>query len=95
MCCLVLSMAFIGPRFALLLVWLFDSGRVNAAFSTWLWPLLGILFAPWTVLMYVIAWGPLYGVSGFGWVLVAFGVCLDLATYASRSASNRYQTGRA
>jgi hypothetical protein len=94
-CCLALSMAFIGPRFAFLLVWLFDTTRVNAAFSTWLWPLLGIIFAPWTILMYTLAWGPLNGVSGFGWFVVAIGVCLDLATYASRSASNRYQAGRA
>ena len=95
MCCLALSMAFIGPRFAFLLVWLFDTSRVNAAFSTVIWPLLGVIFAPWTTLMYVIVWGPLNGVSGFGWVIVAFGVLLDLATYSSRMASNRYQAGRA
>ena len=72
-------MAFIGPRFALLLVWIFDSNRVDAAFSTWVWPLLGLLFFPWTTLCYLIVWGPVNGVSGGGWVLVAFGVFLDLA----------------
>jgi hypothetical protein len=92
MCCLALSMAFIGPRFAFLLVWIFDSSRVDAAFSSWVWPLLGVLFAPWTFLMYILVWGPLNGVSGFGWVIVAFGVFLDLATYSSRAASNRYRT---
>ncbi len=90
-----LSMAFIGPRFAYLLLWLFDTGRVNAAFSSWLWPLLGVIFAPWTILMYTLAWGPLNGVSGFGWVIVAIGVFLDFATYSSRTASSRYQAGRA
>jgi hypothetical protein len=94
MCCVALSMAFIGPRFAFLLVWIFGS-RVEAAFSTALWPILGVIFAPWTILMYVLAWGPLYGVSGIGWLLVAIGVFLDLATYSSRLASNRYQAGRA
>jgi hypothetical protein len=92
MCCLAASMAFIGPRFAFLLVWIFDSSRVNAAFSSWVWPLLGVIFAPWTFLMYIIVWGPLHGVSGFGWVIVAIGVFLDLATYSSRAASNRYRT---
>ena len=91
MCCLAASMAFIGPRFAFLLVWIFDSWRVNGAFSTWVWPLLGVLFAPWTVLLYTLAWGPANGVSGFGWVVVGIGVLLDLATYSSRSARNRYQ----
>ncbi len=95
MCCLVLSAGFLGPRFAFLLLWIFDTSRVNAAFSTVLWPILGILFAPWTALMYTLAWGPLNGVSGIGWVVVAIGVVLDLATYSSRAASKRYQTGRA
>ena len=42
--------------------------------------------------MYVLAWGPLDGVSGWGWVLVALGAFLDLATYSSRAASQRRQT---
>ena len=74
MCCLALSAGFIGPRFALLLWWIFGS-KVDAAFSTWIWPLLGLLFLPWTTLAYVLAWGPVYGVSGFwGWLLVALGL---------------------
>jgi len=81
-------MAFIGPRFAFVLVWIFGS-RVDAAFSSWLWPLLGVIFFPWTILMYVLAWGPLNGVSGAGWLLVALGVLLDVLTYSARSASNR------
>jgi hypothetical protein len=87
-------MAFIGPRFAFLLVWIFGD-RVDAAFSSWFWPLLGVLFAPWTILMYVLAWGPINGVSGAGWLLVALGVFLDLVTYSSRAASSRYQASRA
>ena len=94
MCCLALSTAFIGPRFALLLVWIFDSNRVDAAFSTWVWPLLGLLFFPWTTLCYLIVWGPVNGVSGGGWVLVAFGVFLDLLTYSSRAAQSRYEASR-
>jgi hypothetical protein len=38
----------------------------------------------------VLAWGPLHGVSGAGWLLVAIGVFLDVASYASRSAQARY-----
>jgi hypothetical protein len=87
-------MAFIGPRFAFLLVWIFDSSRVDHAFSTWVWPLLGLLFFPWTILFYVIAWGPLNGVSGWGWVLVALGVFLDFLTYVSRAAQSRVEAAR-
>ena len=95
MCCLALSMAFIGPRFAFFLLWVFDSGRVNAAFSSTIWPVLGIIFAPWTALMYTLAWGPLNGVSGVGWFVVAVGVLLDVLTYSSRAAQSRYQASRA
>ncbi len=90
MCCLALSMAFIGPRFAFLLLWIFDTSRVNAAYSSFIWPLLGLLFAPWTILAYTIAWGPLHGVSGLGWALVVLGVILDLVTYSSRQAQKVY-----
>ena len=95
MCCLTLSMAFIGPRFAFVLLWIFDTSRINAAFSTVFWPIIGVLFFPWTILMYTLAWGPLNGVSGIGWVVVAIGVVLDICTYSSRAAANRYQAGRA
>ena len=93
MCCLAASAAFIGPRFALLLVWIFGE-RVEHAFSSWAWPLLGLLFLPWTTLFYVLVWGPVHGVSGAGWVLVAFGVFLDLATYSSRAAKSQYEARR-
>ena len=91
MCCTFLLAFGIGPRIALAAVWIFGS-RVEAAFSSWVWPLLGLLFLPWTTLMYVLAWGPLYGVSGWGWVLVALGVFLDLATYSGRFAKDRYSS---
>ncbi len=90
MCCAFLLAFGIGPRIALIFVWIFGD-RVDAAFSSWVWPLLGLLVLPWTTLMYVLAWGPVYGVSGWGWVLVGLGVFLDLATYSGRFAKDRYQ----
>ena len=83
MCCIMLLAAGIGPRLALALVWIFGD-RVELAYDTWVWPLLGLLFAPWTALFYALAWGPIEGVSGAGWILVAFGIALDLATYLAR-----------
>ena len=65
---------------------------MDAAFSTWIWPLLGLVFLPWTTLAYVIAWGPLHGVSGLGWLVVALGLAGDIATYGARSAKTRYQS---
>ena len=89
MCCLALSAGFIGPRFALLM-WRIFGTKVDAAFSSFFWPLLGLLLLPWTTIAYVLAWGPLNGVSGLGWLLVALGVFADIATYSSKSAQARY-----
>jgi len=91
MCCLALAAGVLGPRIALLAWWIFGD-KVDAAFSTWVWPLLGLLFLPWTTLAYVIAWGPLNGVSGAGWLLVALGVAVDIASYSARAARARYRS---
>ena len=91
MCCLALVAGFIGPRVALFIWWVFGS-KVDAAFESWIWPLLGLIFLPWTTLAYVLAWGPLQGVSGAGWLVVALGVAADIVSYGARSARARYKT---
>ena len=96
MCCFVLILGFLGPRIAFLAVWIFGDDSVQNAFSNnfW-WPLLGVLFLPWTALAYVAAWAPTGGVTGVGWLVVGLGFLLDIASYASRSAGNRYQSASA
>jgi len=89
-CCLALTAGFLGPRIALVAWWIFGD-KVDAAFDTWLWPLLGLIFLPWTTLLFVIAWSPIGGVEGWEWLLVALGVALDLASYGSRAARSSYQ----
>ena len=42
MACLFALFAGIFPRAALLIVWIARPARVDAAFDTWLWPLLGL-----------------------------------------------------
>ena len=91
MCCLVGIMALLGPRFALAFWWIFGN-KVDAVFNSWIWPLLGLIFIPWTTLFYVLAWGAVNGVSGWGWVLVAIGFMIDVSTYAAKPARSRYQT---
>ena len=91
MCCLALTAGFFGPRLALFIWWVFGS-KVDAAFSSWIWPLLGLIFLPWTTLAYVLAWGPVNDVSGLGWLVVALGLAADIATYSSRAAKSRYSS---
>ena len=91
MCCFLLILTGLGPRIALAAWWIFGD-KVELAFSSWLWPLLGLLFLPWTTIFYVLMWSAIGGVSGAEWLFVALGFFFDIATYSSRAAKSRYQT---
>ena len=79
MCCFLTSLVIFGPRLAFLIYWLIPEGqlRINLAFDTWIWPLLGLLFLPWTTLMFVLV----FPVTDFDWVWIAFAFVIDLASY--------------
>jgi len=91
MCCFVASLGLFGPRIAFLLLWIFGT-QVDVAYASYsfLIPLLGLLFLPWTALAYVLSYAPVVGVSALGWMFVALGLVADLATYSSRAAQKRY-----
>jgi hypothetical protein len=89
MCCLITSLFLLGPRFATLIWWLINPVRFTAAFSSFVWPILGILFMPWTTLMYLIVWSPLTGVYGLDWLWLTLGVLADISTYAGGGYGNR------
>jgi hypothetical protein len=78
MCCFFTVLLFFGPRLAFLVYWLIPFGRakVFAAFNGWILPLLGLIFLPWTTLMYVIVF-PVFGV--FDWLLLGIAIVADLA----------------
>ena len=84
MCCLLAVMVLIGPRFAFVLWWIFGD-RVDQAFDSVLWPLLLLIFLPWTGLAYLIVWSAVGGVSGWEWVVVAIGLVVDLSSVSSRA----------
>ena len=66
--CLFVLLAGIFPRLGLFIVWVARPNLVDAAFSTWIWPLLGFIFLPFATLMYVVLW-QVGGLSGWGLVL--------------------------
>ena len=47
--CLVALAAFVSPRLAIFLIWLFGD-RMSIAFDSFWWGLLGFIFLPWTTL---------------------------------------------
>jgi hypothetical protein len=84
----------VAPRVILVVMWLFTP-LVNRAFEGWLWPLLGFVFLPFGTAAYVLAWNPVEGLSGGGWVFLVGGLLLDVGTYVvSALASRASQSAR-
>ena len=54
MCCVVALFAWISPRFALFMAWLFANDRMSAAFDSFWIALLGFFILPWTTLAWAI-----------------------------------------
>ena len=77
------------PRLALLILWIARPALVAAAFHTFILPLLGIIFLPFTTLIYVIVYIPGVGLSGWGFFWVILALLLDIghwgASYTQRS----------
>jgi hypothetical protein len=81
--CVLLLLAGSFPRLALLFTWVFTT-RVNLAFHhSVLIPLVGLIFLPLTTLMYVLAYSPLFGVTGWGWALVILGLMADISSWGA------------
>lgn len=86
--CLIALIALFSPRFAFFLVWIF-SDRVSIAYDNGFVPFLGLLFLPWTALMYTFAYAPVRGVSWLGWAFVTLGLVADLASYGAGESGRR------
>jgi hypothetical protein len=69
------------PRLGILAWWIF-SDLLGRAYGSWVVPVLGFLFLPWTTIAYAMMWGfSSDRVSGVEWLVVAFALWLDVATY--------------
>lgn len=86
--CLVLLAAAISPRLALGIVWIFTD-FVDRAYDSFIVPFLGLLFLPWTTLVYALAYAPRVGVTGWGWFFVLLAFLGDIANYAESARRNR------
>jgi len=75
MCCFLSSLWLLGPRFAFLIYWLIPWGRlkINAAFDTFIWPFLGLIF-------------PIYGLD---WLWLGLAVFADISAYVAGAARRK------
>jgi len=77
--------ALVAPRVVFGLMWFFGE-RVDPAFDTNVWPILGLIFLPWASILYVLLWSPVEGVMGYEWVIVGGAAAIDVISWASRVA---------
>jgi hypothetical protein len=89
--CLFAILAGLFPRLAFAIYWIARPNVVAAVFNDFfLWPLLGLIFLPFTTLMYTILYG-VNGLTGFDWVWVGIAFVLDLGHYTYSAYGNREQ----
>lgn len=90
--CLFAMFAGIFPRLALFVLLVARPRMVDAAFDTWIWPLLGLIFLPFTTLMYVLLW-QVGGLSGWDWFWVGTAAVLDVGHWATNWTQRRQMPG--
>lgn len=87
MCCLFTALVFFGPRFAIIVWALLEPIRWQTAFDSFVWPMLGFLFLPWTTLSYALV--AVGGVAGGDWLIVGLGLVLDILAWTGGGYGNR------
>ena len=86
--CMIATVIALAPRVVIVLAWIFGERWDVVWQGDWFWPLLGLIFAPYTTVMYVLAWSPGVGIAGWDWLWISLGVLLDLMKW-SQIANNR------
>ena len=88
MCCVLVLLALVGPRFVLVVLALF-SDYLSRAYDSLLIPILGFIFLPWTTLAYAFAQNSLGGMSGLGLVVVIVGLLVDIGVLGGGARQRR------
>ncbi len=87
MCCLITILLLLGPRAANVIWWIAATDRWNSVFGSVIWPILGIIFMPWTTLVYVLVTPN--GLGGLEVVLLLGAIAADVMSYAGSGFGNR------
>jgi len=87
-CCVLVLLAFLGPRLVLLLLWLLTT-YLSRAFDTFILPFLGFVFLPWTTIAFAIARNELGGAQGLGLLIVVIGFLVDIGVLGGGARGRR------
>lgn len=85
--CIAALMGLCFPRLTLLFLWLFTPYVQQGAFRFWLWPLLGLIFAPFTSLALVWAFNTEFGILQI--IAVIIGVIFDFGSNSNAERERR------
>ena len=88
MCCVLVLLAFLGPRLVLFLLWLLTN-YLTRAFDAFLLPFLGFLFLPWTTIAWAIAQNEFGGANGVGLLVIALGFLADIGVLGGGARGRR------
>jgi hypothetical protein len=81
--CLFVLLAAFAPRLIVVFAWIARPAYFGSVFDTWVFPLLGLIFLPFTTLMWLLVGAPPQGVTGFEWLWIVLAVLIDLSHYAN------------
>jgi hypothetical protein len=87
--CLLAFGIAVAPRFFLILAWIFSERWPIVWGGDILAPVLGIIFLPFTTVMYMLVWKPT-GIQGWDWLWIGLGLIMDIGHWA-QMANNRKQ----
>ena len=79
-CCFGIGILAASPRLILLGLWLFTDYLAQASIA-FVWGFVGFLLAPCTTMAYAIAQNSFGGLTGWGTVVFAAGIVLDIFIY--------------
>jgi len=90
--CLLAFSAAVAPRVILVLAWIFSDRWPLVWGGDFIVPLLGIIFLPYTTIMFMLAYQVPVGVQGVEWLWVLLGLFLDLWKYSQMAANRKEAT---
>ena len=92
--CLLAFSAAVAPRVVLILAWIFSDRWPLVWQDNWIMPLLGIIFLPYTTIMYLLTWTLTGGISGWDWLWIILGLFLDFMKWSQMIANRREATNQ-
>jgi hypothetical protein len=96
--CLLAFSAAVAPRVVLILAWIFSDRWPRVWEDNWILPLLGIVFLPYTTIMYLLTVtvtpAGLLPLAGTDWLWILLGLFLDLVKWGQILANRKEATSQ-